>query len=102
MDKRLSTVMGLALVFLGSMAMLFTLGLPFDGERGQTWRLWPLIVLTLGVVAGLIPFVVRQRWAGALFIPAAPILATGWEGWRWASQVQRSICTWSGSSFRRS
>ena len=77
MDKRLSTVMGLALVFLGGMAMLFTLVLPFDGERGQTWRLWPLTVVTIGVVAGLIPFVVRKRWMGALFIPAAPILATG-------------------------
>ena len=81
MEKRFSTLVGITLIFLGSLALLFNLIMPmlgFDGWRWGVWRLWPLIVVGIGWLFVLLPFLVHGwRGLGGLFIPGIPILVTG-------------------------
>lgn len=98
MDKRLSILGGVALILLGSLALMSTVVLPVLGLDLWTWgfwRFWPLIVMSAGLLFVLSPFFVRgARGLGALFIPGVPILTTGsillfasvfdaWGAWEW-------------------
>jgi hypothetical protein len=98
MDKRFSILVGTLLILMGSMALTLTLGLPILGwDLGLwgTWQLWPLIVVSVGLLFMLTPLLVRgQRGLGSLFIPGMPILITGailllasvlryWHVWAW-------------------
>lgn len=81
MNRTLSIIAGLMLVALGVVALGFTVGLPLLGWNAWEfglWRLWPLLVLTVGVCFVLPPVLApRKRGLGALFIPGFPILTTG-------------------------
>ena len=98
MDKRLSILGGVALILLGSLALMSTVVLPvlgLDLWGWGFWRFWPLIVLSAGLLFVLPPFFVRgARGLGALLIPGVPILTTGgillfasvfdaWGAWEW-------------------
>jgi hypothetical protein len=42
------------------------------------WRLWPVVVLGMGIALALPAVFIRsERWPGVLFIPALPIFVTG-------------------------
>lgn len=81
MNRTLSIIAGLMLVALGVVALGVTVGLPLLGWNAWEfglWRLWPLLVLTVGVCFVLPPVLApRKRGLGALFIPGFPILTTG-------------------------
>jgi hypothetical protein len=98
MDKRFSILVGMALILLGSLALMFTVALPvlgLDLWSWGFWRFWPLIVVSVGLLFVLPPFFVRgARGLGALLIPGVPILTTGsillftsvfdaWGAWEW-------------------
>jgi hypothetical protein len=98
MDKRFSILVGVLLVLMGSMALTLTLGLPmlgWDTWQWGAWRLWPLIVVCLGLLFVLTPLLVRgHRGLGSLFIPVTLVLITGailllasvfdfWGVWAW-------------------
>jgi hypothetical protein len=81
MNKRFSIFMGVSLIVVGLLALggnlLFSL-LGFDFRWWQFWRLWPLVVVALGILLALPPVFMRhQRWTGVFFIPAVPIWVTG-------------------------
>lgn len=98
MDRQFSILMGVALILVGILGVAYNLLVPlldwgvwFWGP----WRLWPLIVVSVGLFLMLVPLMVRgQRGLGVLFIPAVPILVTGgmllftsvfnvWDAWAW-------------------
>jgi hypothetical protein len=98
MDKQFSVLLGTILILTGLLALTFTLLMPLAGLElagWGAWRLWPLIVVSLGMLFVLPPLLVRgQRGLGLLFIPGTPILASGailllasvldrWEIWAW-------------------
>jgi hypothetical protein len=98
MDKRFSILVGVLLVLMGSMALTLTLGLPilgWDTWQWGAWRLWPLIVVCLGLLFMLTPLLARgHRGLGSLFIPGTLVLITGailllasvldfWGVWAW-------------------
>lgn len=98
MDRRFSILIGLMLILMGSLVLVFTLALPFLGLIGWgwgAWRLWPLIVIGLGLLFVLAPLLAGgKRGLAALFIPGVVVLATGgillfasvfnaWSGWEW-------------------
>jgi hypothetical protein len=97
MSKRSSILAGTALVLMGGLALIFTvigslLGLNL---AGLLWRLWPTIVVGVGLLFVVPPFLVRGNpGLGGLFIPGFPVLTTGallllasvldgWAIWRW-------------------
>lgn len=97
MSRRSSILAGTALVLMGSLALIFTgvgslLGFNL---AGFIWRLWPTIVVGVGLLFVIPPFLVRgNRGLGGLFIPGFPVLTTGgllllasvldgWAIWRW-------------------
>lgn len=76
MEKRLANAIGIVLVISGAMALVYNPVLPIIRMRGGLY-IAGVAVFTVGLALGLLPFVARQhRGLGALFIPAAPILAT--------------------------
>lgn len=106
MDRRFSAIVGVALIVVGGLALLFSLGMPVLGVRlspfwpvGLAWRwlswLWPLVVVGLGLLFVVPPLLTRGRpGLGALLIPGMPILTTGailllanlfrwWDVWSW-------------------
>jgi hypothetical protein len=102
MNKRVSTLVGISLILLGGLALVVNIALPMFGIRWHwgIWRLWPMIVVGLGVFFMLIPLLwPHKRGLSAFFIPGAPVLATGgillftsvfnvWEAWEWLWPVE--------------
>jgi len=97
-QKILSSIFGIGLVLLGLLAMmgnllLTVLGVPFFWW--DTWRLWPLLIVGLGILTCAVPFLsLKQRSLGVFFIPGLPVLTTGgillfasifhwWNIWGW-------------------
>jgi hypothetical protein len=98
MGKRFSVFVGILLILVGGLSLAFNLVVPVLGLsvwRWGVWRLWPLIVVSAGLLFVVPPFLVRgKRGLGGLFIPGMPILTTGgillfcsffnaWEAWEW-------------------
>jgi len=97
MDKKSSILVGGALVGLGLFALMFLGVMSALGVElfGFVWRLWPALVLGVGLLFVVPPFLVRDKpGLGALFIPGMPILTTGgllflgsafdaWGIWEW-------------------
>lgn len=98
MSKRFSILVGIALILLGGLALAFNLLVPMLGLNiwhWGAWRLWPLLVVGVGLFFVVPPFLVRgQRGLGGLFIPGVPVLTTGgillfasvfdaWSAWAW-------------------
>jgi hypothetical protein len=80
MQKSFSLLVGLALVGFGVLALACNLSiLPFAPWLAvQTaGRLWPFLVLGLGVLFVLPAIVGRRRGLGGLWIPGVPLLVTG-------------------------
>ncbi len=103
MNKRVSTLVGLFLVLLGGLLLMSNVVLPLFGIRSwywSVWRLWPVIVVSVGVFFMLIPLLwPHKRGLGAFFIFGAPVLATGgillftsvfnvWGAWSWLWPVE--------------
>jgi hypothetical protein len=97
MENRSRILVGAALVAVGllslmCMGMTALLGL---NPLGFVWRLWPLLVIGLGLLFIAPPLLARgNRGLGALFIPGLPVLTTGgmlllaslfdaWQVWAW-------------------
>jgi hypothetical protein len=98
MNRQFSILVGVALILAGLGGMVYNLLAPlfdWDAWHWGAWRLWPLIVISIGAFLMLVPLVVRgQRGLGVLFIPATPILTIGglllfssvfnaWSAWAW-------------------
>jgi len=79
MEKRFSMLVGVLLILVGGLALLFSLGGSIFGwGLLAIWRLWPLVVIAVGLLFVVPPLTVRgKRGLGGLFIPGLPILATG-------------------------
>ena len=91
------------MVVMGGLALAFNVFAPWLGPelwyRGG-WQLWPLLVLGMGLLFVIAPFLTpRRRGMGGLFIPGMPILATGaillyasvfsrWSAWAWLWPVE--------------
>lgn len=103
MNRKVSLVIGILLVFLGLGSLGMTLVMPMLGISAWTfsvWRAWPLLVVGLGVFLVLLSLLIPgRRGLGGMFIPGVPILATGglllsaslfdtWEVWRYAWPVE--------------
>jgi hypothetical protein len=72
-ERILSLIFGIGLLAVGGLMMFGNLFL-----GGQVWRMWPLVVLLLGLgltAPGLLA-IVRPGF-GAFFMPGIPVLATG-------------------------
>jgi hypothetical protein len=97
MENRSRVLLGAAMVVVGllslaCMGMGALLGL---NPLGFVWRLWPLLVIGVGLLFLAPPILVRgKQGLGALFIPGLPILTTGgilllasvldaWSVWAW-------------------
>ncbi len=98
MNKRFSILAGITLIMMGALALAFNLIVPALGLNiwyWGAWRLWPLLVVGVGLFFVVPPFLVRgRRGLGGLFIPGVPTLVTGgillyasvfnaWEIWEW-------------------
>jgi hypothetical protein len=98
MNKQFPILAGIGLIILGLLALFFTVGVPMLGLSvlfWGPWRLWPLIVVGLGLLLLAPPVLVRSRpGLGLLFIPGMPVLTTGgilllasvfnwWNVWEW-------------------
>jgi len=93
MDKRLSLLAGIALFLVGALALASNVAALLCDLT--VWRLWPLAVVSLGLLLVASPLLARgRRGLGALFIPGMPILTTGgillftsifgvWGAWSW-------------------
>lgn len=68
-----SLIFGTALIGIGILSMFANLFL-----QTESWRLWPVIVVTVGMLLTLPGFFgLAQRGFGAFFIPGIPVLVTG-------------------------
>lgn len=78
MKNPFSLVFGGFLVFVGILALLFNIGLPFLGYSSVGfWRLWPLIPTGLSLCFIIPPLLApRNRGLSMFFIPGMPLLAT--------------------------
>ena len=98
MNRRFSFLVGITLILIGALSLAFTLVMPTLGLgvwMWAAWRLWPLVVVAVGLMFVVSPLLVRgRRGLGGLFIPGVPILATGaillyasvfdaWHAWEW-------------------
>jgi hypothetical protein len=81
MKKSSSLICGIGLILLGGLALMgnFTLSIiGFEFYIPPFWRLWPTVVLGLGIALALPAVFIRgERLPGILFIPALPIFITG-------------------------
>ena len=98
MNKQFPILAGIGLIILGILALFYTVVIPMLGLSLWflgPWRLWPLIVVGLGLLLVAPPVLVRGRpGLGLLFVPGMPILTTGailllasvfnwWNVWEW-------------------
>jgi len=98
MSQRTFAFAGVVLILTGLAALAFTMSIPMLGLNLWflgPWRLWPVLVLGLGLLFVLPPILRRGRpGLGLLFIPGMPILTTGailllaslfnwWSVWEW-------------------
>jgi hypothetical protein len=103
MNRQISVLVGIALVLIGGMAMACVLATSVLGLGvwgWGPWRLWPLVVISVGLLFVVPPLLVRgKRGLGGLFIPGMPVLATGsillfcsvlnaWGAWEWLWPVE--------------
>jgi hypothetical protein len=103
MNKQISVLVGIALVLIGGLAMACVLATSVLGLGvwgWGPWRLWPLVVISVGLLFVVPPLLVRgRRGLGGLFIPGVPVLATGsillfcsvfdaWGAWEWLWPVE--------------
>jgi hypothetical protein len=97
MNKRFPILAGVVLILMGTMALacsaapLLGLGIWHWGP----WRLWPFIVVSMGLLLVVPPLMLRdRRGLGMLYIPGVPVLVTGgillfasvfdaWGVWAW-------------------
>lgn len=81
MNKLVSSLAGAGLILVGIAALAGNLVISFIDPGLRWWdafRMWPMIVLGIGLVLGLVALgSIKQRGMGTLFIPAMPILTTG-------------------------
>ncbi len=97
MNKQFPILMGVVLILVGMMALSCSV-LPMMGMNAWhwgPWRLWPLLVVGVGMLFVVPPFLTRgARGLGGLFIPGVPVLVTGgillfasgfdaWRAWEW-------------------
>lgn len=98
MNKQLSSITGITLILLGLVTLMCTLASPFvnfDLALSSLWRLWPLTIVSFGVLLVLPPLLLRrQPTLGLFFILGTPVLTTGgillftsvlnwWDAWVW-------------------
>jgi hypothetical protein len=98
MGKRFSVFVGILLILVGGLSLAFNLAEPLLGLsmwHWGVWRLWPLAVVSAGLLFVVSPLLVRgKRGLGGLFIPGVPVLTTGgillfcslfdaWDAWEW-------------------
>lgn len=103
MNRKLTLITGILLIFLGLAALGITLVMPLLGLSAWTfgvWRLWPLLVIGLGAFFVLFPLLTAgRRGLGGMFIPGVLMLTTGgillfasifdaWDVWRYAWPAQ--------------
>lgn len=81
MTRKLSVLLGIGLIALGGLALAGNLAFPAFGINfrwWEFWRLWPIVVLSVGLLFSAAPLLAREkRGLGALFIPGIPVLVTG-------------------------
>ncbi len=81
MQKRLTALLGIALILLGLAALAGNMVLSALGVRlywWEVWRLWPMIVIGLGILLCAAPFLsLKQRALGVFFIPGLLVLTNG-------------------------
>jgi len=98
MKKQTITLVGLGMVLFGLLALLASLFMPTLGmrlmQRGLQ-RIWPALVVNLGLAMCVLPLLVRhRRGLGGMYIPGVPVLITGtllfaasvlnwWRIWTW-------------------
>ena len=97
MENRSRLVLGASLIGVGVLLLmcLGTTALIGVNPLGFVWRLWPLLVIGVGLLFVAPPILARgNRGLGALFIPGLPVLTTGgilllasvldvWQVWAW-------------------
>ncbi len=97
MDRKSSVLVGSVLVFVGLLSLVISAVMAALGFNplGFVWRMWPVLVIGVGLAFVVPPFVVRdKRGLGALYIPGFPILTIGgilflasvfnaWGIWEW-------------------
>jgi hypothetical protein len=97
MKKSGLTWLGLGLIAFGVLALVTSTIFPMFGVRLLRYgmqRIWPSIVVSVGLFLTLLPVVRRRRGLGGLFFPGIPILVTGtilfaasmlnwWQLWEW-------------------
>lgn len=103
MQRKLSVLVGGILILVGSVSLAFDILAPRLGLafwHWGAWRLWPLSVVSVGLLLMVSPLLVRgRRGLGGLFIPGVPVLATGgillyaslfdaWHAWEWLWPVE--------------
>ncbi len=78
MNKSISNLSGLFLVFLGGLALIHTTILPLFGIESGLWRLWPLLPVGIGFMFIFATFRARHnRGLGTLHIPGFLISTVG-------------------------
>lgn len=78
-------VIGIFLILVGAFALADNLDLV---EVDVAWRLWPLLLVGLGVVKLLFPGDRGERWGGAWLLMVgcwAAVSSWGWLGLSWHS-----------------
>jgi hypothetical protein len=103
MSRRFSILVGIVFILVGGGALAFTLMMPMLGWHWVlwgSWRFWPFVVVGLGLLFLVTPFLaLGKRWLGGFFILGTPILATGgillftslfdkWHAWEWLWPVE--------------
>ena len=72
-ERIFSLIFGAALIGIGALSMVSNLLL-----QTESWRLWPVVVVILGLLLTIPGFFgLARRGFGAFFIPGIPVLTTG-------------------------
>jgi hypothetical protein len=76
--KPVTLIFGLFLIFFGGAALLLNSSMALLGWQINVFRFWPLFIIGLGLIFGIMPLVNRGRpGLGGLFIPAMILLTNG-------------------------
>ncbi|MBN1874707.1 MAG: hypothetical protein JXA33_10790 [Anaerolineae bacterium] len=94
-NRKYSMLLGGVLILLGGLSLIANLAAAIFGWDWGLWRLWPLMVISVGIFLVLTPLLVHgKRGLGGMYIPGVPVLVTGgilmltsvfnwWEAWEW-------------------